>query len=250
MHDLAIFLARSATSPSPNLWFFLVLTVIFALSGRALRGVTTGGALAGGAICFALLSTAGAAGFFLLLTVFAVTWVCTRLGHARKLRLGTAETGAGRDALQVLANLGAAGGCALVFTLVWPDWRLLVAMVASLAEAAADTVSSEIGQAFGGSPRLVTNWDKVAAGTNGAITLAGTLAGVAGAITVSLVGVLAGLLTWRSLPVCASAGVAGMLGDSFLGATVERPGLLGNNGVNFISTEIAALSALLLLKLL
>src|SRR5207247_2462215 len=160
---------------------FTLLTVIFAVLGRVVRGVTSGGALAGGVVCFALLWGAGISGFFLLLTVFVLTWMSTRLGRAHKTRLGTAEARAGRDALQVLANLGAAATCALVFALVWSDQRLLIAMAAALAEAAADTVSSELGQAFGGTPRLDMNWGKVAAGSNGAITLAGSLAGVAGA---------------------------------------------------------------------
>ena len=209
-----------------------------------MRGVTTGGAIAGSAVCLALLLGAGIGGFFLLLTVFVLTWISTRLGWAHKIRLGTAEARAGRDALQVLANLAAAATCALVFAFVWPDQRLLIAMTAALAEAAADTVSSEIGQAFGGSPRLVTNWNKAATGTNGAITLAGTLAGVAGGLTVGIVGVVTGLFAWRALPVCVVSGVVGMIADSFLGATLESRGLLGNNAVNFISTVVAAVIAL------
>jgi len=55
--------------------------------------------------------------------------------------------------------------------------------------------------------------------------------------------VLMGLFAWRAFPICAGAGLAGMLADSFLGATLERRELLGNNGVNFISTVIAALTA-------
>jgi uncharacterized protein (TIGR00297 family) len=246
MHDLAGLSAFSAASPLRNVWSFVVLTAIFAVFGRVVRGVTTGGAISGGAVCFVLLWSAGTGGFFLLLTVFVVTWISTRLGRAHKIRLGTAEAGNGRDALQVYANLGAAAGCALVFGLVWPDRRLLVGVAAALAEAAADTVSSEIGQAFGGSPRLVTNWGKVAAGTNGAVTFAGTLAGIAGAITIGLVSVLTGLFAWRVLPICAGAGVVGMIADSFLGATLERRGLLGNNGVNFISTMVAAVMAFFL----
>ena len=66
----------------------------------------------------------------------------------------------------------------------------MVAMGAALAEAAADTVSSEIGQAVGGVPRLVTNWKLAPSGTDGAITLAGTAAGVVAAIAVSLTSVL------------------------------------------------------------
>ena len=250
MHDLAYFFTFFTATPPEKFCFFTLLTAIFAGLGRVVRGVTTGGALAGAAICFGLLWGGGIAGFVLLLTVFVLTWISTRLGRTHKTRLGTAQARAGRDALQVLANLGAAATCALVFAFVWPDQRLLIAMAAALAEAAADTASSEIGQAFGGTPRLVTNWGKVAAGTNGAITLAGSLAGVAGAVTVGLLGVLTGLLAWRGFPICAGAGLAGMLADSFLGATLERRGLLGNNGVNFISTVItAAFATVLLLKI-
>jgi uncharacterized membrane protein len=37
-----------------------------------------------------------------------------------------------------------------------------------------------------------------------------------------------------------------MIADSFLGATVERDGFLGNNGVNFIATAVAATMAFLI----
>jgi uncharacterized protein (TIGR00297 family) len=246
MHDLVNFFAFFTATPPEKFCFFMLLTVIFAVLGRVVRGVTTAGALAGGAVCFALLLSAGIGGFVLLLTVFVLTWVSTRLGRAKKAGIGTAESSSGRDALQVFANLGTAAALAVAFALVWSDRRLLIAMATALAEAAADTLSSEIGQAFGGTPRLVTNWRKLAPGTNGAITLPGTLAGIGGAITVGLAGVLTGLFAWRAFPICAGAGVAGMIADSFLGATLERQGLLGNNGVNFISTAMSAALAVLL----
>jgi uncharacterized protein (TIGR00297 family) len=123
---------------------------------------------------------------------------------------------------------------------------MLIALIAALAEAAADTVSSEIGQAVGGVPRLVTNWKPVPAGTDGAITLAGTAAGAAAAIAVSLTRVVGSGLGfgWRFALICAGAAILGMIADSFLGATLERRGFLDNNAVNFSSTAIAAMIAL------
>src|SRR5581483_2537125 len=172
----------------------------------------------------------GLAGFAGLLTVFVLTWIATRIDYTRKQKLGIAEARIGRDSLQVLANLGTSGGCVVLYATFWPDRRILIAMAAALAEAAADTVSSEMGQALGGTPRLITSWRKAEPGTNGAITLTGSLDGTAAACTVATIFVVTHLFGWRSGAVCAAAGVAGMVFDSLLGATVERKGWLGNNG--------------------
>jgi len=174
-----------------------------------------------------------------------VTWASTRFGYVKKQRLGTAEAQSGRNASQVAANLGTAALCAIGLV-VLPNQRWLVAIAAALAEAAADTVSSEIGQAIGGEPRLVTSWKRVAPGTNGAVTLFGSLAGAMAAAAVALVCYGTALFGSRSALVCAMAGISGMVADSFFGATVERRELLGNNGVNFISTAIAAAVALVI----
>jgi uncharacterized protein (TIGR00297 family) len=234
------------THPAEKVAAFAALTMVFAVLGRIVRGVTTGGAVAGAAVCFALLWVAGLAGFAGLLTVFVLTWIATRFGYKHKQRLGTAEARTGRNALQVLANLGSSAGCAVLYATVWPDRRFLIAMAAALAEAAADTVSSEMGQALGGTPRLITTWKKVAPGTDGAVTLPGTMDGATAAIAVALVFALSRILSWRSFAVCAGAGVAGMIFDSFLGATLERSRLLGNNAVNLASTIVAAGLAFLL----
>ena len=239
MNNLADFAWISASQMLGKFWIPVLISLIFAAFGRAVRGVTTTGALAGALVCLALLVGVGRSGFAALLVVFLLTWASTRLGYAHKQSLGTAERRAGRNALQVLANLGVASVCALLYATAGRDPRILVASGAALAEAAADTVSSEIGQAIGGVPRLVSNWKPVAAGTDGAITFAGTAAGVAAAIAVSLTGIVG----WRSAYLCAAAGALGMMADSFLGATLERRRLLSNNAVNFLSTVVAAVIA-------
>ena len=244
-HHLAMQAALWLPAGSGKLWLSAALTACFAVLGRLARGVTTAGAVAGALACFALLQGLGTGGFSALLMVFALTWIATRIGYRRKQQLGTAEPRTGRGALQVLANLGIASVCAFAYATIWPDWRLAIAACAALAEAAADTVSSEIGQAAGGLPRLVTTWRKAAPGTDGAVSFAGTLAGTAAAVIVGLTCVVTGLLPWHSSAICAGAAVIGMLADSFLGATLERKGLLDNNAVNFLSTTIAAAAAFL-----
>lgn len=225
--------------PGAKIWEFLAISAVFAILGRLMRGVTNGGALVGAIICFLLLWGGGVAGFVALLTVFLMTWASTRVGYAQKLRLGTAETRSGRNVLQVIANLGVAAACA-AFYARFPQPKILAVMGAALAEAAADTVSSEIGQALGGSPRLITTWQKVAQGTDGAITWMGTAAGILAASAVALVFFLFGNVGRVSSTVVGVAGVAGTITDSLLGASLERRGRLGNNAVNFISTVVAA----------
>jgi uncharacterized protein (TIGR00297 family) len=236
MSHLAEISWATPTAMSAKLWIPALISLVFAAFGRAVRGVTTGGAIAGAAVCFALLLAVGSRGFAALLMVFLLTWLATRFGYARKQSLGTAEPQTGRNATQVVANLGVAAICALLYALVREDPRLLIALTATLAEAAADTVSSEIGQAVGGIPRLITNWKPVAPGTDGAITVAGTAVGIFAAIAVGLTGVAGG----RAVLSCAAAGVLGMTADSVLGATIERRGIFGNNAVNFLSTAVAA----------
>ena len=246
MSYLPLYSGDALVHPAGKVAAFAALTLLFAALGRVVRGVTTGGAVAGAAVCFALLWVAGLAGFAGLLTVLVLTWVATRFGYGPKQQLGTAEARTGRTGLQVLANLGTSAGCAILYATLWPDRRLLVAMAAALAEAAADTVSSELGQAVGGAPRIITNWKRVEPGTDGAVTLAGTMDGATAAVAVALVFALSRMLSWRLFTVCAGAGFAGMIFDSLLGATLERRHWMGNNAVNFASTTVAAVMAFLL----
>jgi uncharacterized protein (TIGR00297 family) len=247
MHLATIVLGPWAATPA-RFGFVLAVTVAFAGVGYLVHGVTRSGALAGGVICFALFACAGPGAFVALFAVFAVTWVATRMGKGRKQKLGTAERGEGRTASQVLANLGVAALCAAWFALAG-DLILLLAMAAALTEAAADTVSSECGQAFRASARLITTFERVPAGTDGGITLMGTAAGAVAAALVSAVCALIALPRgWLWIP--ALSGVLGMLADSYLGAWLERAGRVGNDAVNFISTAVAAAIAISVLRVL
>jgi uncharacterized protein (TIGR00297 family) len=216
-----------------------LVTLAFAGAARLLRGVTTSGAIAGAAVCFVLYACCGAGAFAILVSVFVLTWAATKLGYQSKQRLGIAERRSGRKASQVLANLAISGACAAVY---FYNQRtgFLVAMVAALAEAASDTVSSEIGQARGRVARLITTWEKVPAGTDGGISWEGTAAGIGAAGIVCLVCRGVGLLPWKSSLAAAAGGVVGMLADSYLGALFERRKKLNNDLVNLFSTAIAA----------
>ena len=223
-----------------------LIALLFAVVARILGFVSDGGAVAGISIAFILMITAGFAGFVPLLILFVLTVFATRWRRRRKERLGLAERSGGRTGSQVLANLGGAACCALP-VLWFPEFSdlLLTGAMAALAEAAADTVSSEIGQASSRGAYLIVGLRSVPIGTNGAISLLGTLSGVVAASLIAWVSATSAVVGWDRVPIIVIAGTAGMLFDSFLGATWENAGRMGNDAVNFVSTVFAADIALL-----
>jgi len=227
-----------ASSPE-RLAIAAAVTVGFAGLARAVRGVNRSAAPAGGLACFLLFAGGGPAAFATLAALFLVTWVSTRLGYPRKEALGLAERREGRDVWQVLANLAVPALASVVFSATG-NQAWLVATVAALAEAATDTVASEIGQYRGGDARLITTWERVPAGTDGGITMSGSIAGMAAGLVVAAAALGGGMILPGQLWIPVAAGSAGMLIDSFLGATVQRRGWTSNEAVNFFSTLAAA----------
>ena len=187
-----------------------------------------------------------------VLAVSLLAFAATRAGRRKKERLGTAEARRGRSASQVAANLGFAALVASEPVKIWflnsrwlplaahPGAMLLAMPLAALAEAAADTVSSEIGQVLGGRPRMITTFRAVEPGTDGAVSVAGTLAGVIAAAIVAGAGSWAMRGGWSLFILSCAGAVFGLLFDSLLGATLERRGWLNNDAVNFLSTASAA----------
>jgi uncharacterized protein (TIGR00297 family) len=166
-----------------------------------------------------------------LIMLFVLTFAATRFGRKKKQRRGVAEARSGRRASQIVANLGVAALCALI--------GRYDGCIAALAEATADTVSSEIGQAVGGSTWMLTTLRRVPSGKDGGASLAGSMAGIAAAAVVVAAGSLHHAL-WPDKALVFAAACAGLFFDSLLGATLEQRGWLGNDLVNFSSTLFAA----------
>ena len=243
------------------------VSLCFAIIAWRLRAATPAAAATGGVICLCLvygtrlyMASVMHSALAPLIAVFVLTFTATRAGRNRKAASGLAESRSGRTASQVVANLGFAALLAVplgdIFTLlVWPRSNahinsivLFVCTLAALAEAAADTVSSEIGQAFGGAPFLLTTLRHVPPGTDGAISLNGTVAGIAAAALIAATGTPALGMSFAECTVAFAAAVLGLFFDSLLGATLERRGYIGNDLVNFTSTAFAAAIALLALR--
>ena len=245
------------------------LSALLGLITWKLRAATPAAAAAGALITASLMFSTGEfpyepwhTALIPTLAVSTLAFAATRIGRSRKERLGTAEARRGRSASQVVANLGMAALVASDPVNVWlldSRWlprpahagALLLAMpLAALAEAAADTVSSEIGQVLGSRPRMITTLRAVEPGTDGAVSAAGTLAGLAAAAIVAGAGTWAMRGDWTLFKLSCAGAVFGLFFDSLLGATFERVGWLNNDAVNFLSTASASGIALAMIALL
>lgn len=218
----------------------LLVSVGFAALVWLLRAATRPAAAIGLVICMVLSEPrrpgAGmnTAALTALIALFVLTFAATRFDRAKKELKKLAERRGGRRASQIVANLGVAGLCAAM------GWH--AGCIAALAEAAADTVSSEIGQAVGGKAWMITTGRRVAAGTDGGVSVVGTVAGVLAASVVVGLGGIHGALEAPEALLAFAAACAGLAFDSLLGATMERRGWMGNDMVNFSSTLFAALA--------
>ncbi len=227
--------------------FALAVNLVFALVALGLRTITFSGAAAGFVLGVAIYTSFGLKSFGVLLLFFVLGSAATRLGYAKKAARGVAEHRGGRRSWrEASANLIAAAFFSILAVSTPFQAVFLLALVASLAEAAGDTISSEIGQWLSGRAYLITTFEPVPAGENGGVSVLGTAAGVAASMLVAGLGLILGMCSLRGALTALGAAVAGNLLDSVLGATIERRGLVTNGIVNFAGTSFAGVLALII----
>lgn len=198
----------------------LLATAIAAAALRT-RTLTRGGALAA-IVCGTATSAAGWGWAAALIAFFVPATLLSRWRHSAKARAtgDVIEKAGARDAWQVVANGGVITACA-VAGLAWPGAGWAAAGLGAIASATADTWATEVGTAIGGTPWSVAGFTRVPPGTSGAVSVAGTLALLGGALLQGTVGLAAGFGLQVAVAI-AAGGVTGALVDTALGATIQE----------------------------
>jgi uncharacterized protein (TIGR00297 family) len=231
----------------------LVANAAIALPAYLARSIDAGGALSAVVIGTAITAALGLPGLALMVAFFVLGTAATKLGYPEKAARGIAqEKGGARGWRHAWANGGIPAFLAVLAGMAPPGPRDLLALAyaAAVATAAADTCSSEVGKAYGRRTFLITSLRPVPPGTEGAISLEGTLGGLLGALAVGAVGVLTGLFGWPAALLVATAGLLGSLAESVLGTVAERRGWMDNNLLNAANTAIGAALAVLIVRAL
>ncbi len=228
-----------------------VITLGLATAVWLWRAIDLSGAVAGVLLGTVIHTFLGWRGLAILAAFVALGTAATRLGYRHKAGKGLAQGAGGRrGAGHAVANAGVPAVLAVFAATTPHTYVYLAAFTGAFAAAASDTLSSEIGQLHGGRTRLITTWEGVPPGTDGGVSLAGTVAGLAGAAMIAVLGWLLGFYSLPAILWLTLAGLLGSLADSLAGATLERRGLLDNHAVNLLNTLVGALAAAGLMLLL
>ncbi|MEG4575835.1 TIGR00297 family protein [Microcoleus sp. N3A4] len=124
---------------------------------------------------------------------------------------------------------------------------LLLGYAASFCTKLSDTCASEIGKAYGKRTFLITSLQPVPRGTEGAVSLEGTIAGIVGSILIALLSWAVGLIDLTGIVFCVIAAFIATNIESVIGATVQSKfEWLTNEVVNFFNTLIGAIAAIVL----
>ncbi len=228
-----------------NAWI-AAIPAAFGLSAWAARLLTPGGALAGALMAF-LLMRAEAWLFAFLAGFFALGNLATRFGFARKRALGIAEARGGkRGAAEVFGAMGMAAWMTPLVHLARADGDVtpaLLVAVAPLAAKAFDTVSSEIGKAVGGTTISLRRFRVVPPGSEGGVSLAGTLAGMGAAVLMAAGVVPLGWGSWGEAGILAAIALIANVFESYWGEYAAGRGLNQGPHANVLMTLLAAVLA-------
>lgn len=206
------------------------------------KGLTTAGIANSWLLGSCVYSAFGPGGYLLVCLYFIFGTLVTKVKLQQKQKEGIAEARSGRRGPGSVWGSGAAGIVCAGLALATSRYDLFqIGFVASFCSKLSDTVSSEIGKAYGKTTYLVTTFKAVPRGTEGAVSAEGTLAGIGAAVVFGVVAAAVQQVSWRELPIVVAAAVIANTAESFVGATAQgRLDWLSNDLVNVLQISLAA----------
>ncbi|MFM1842520.1 MAG: hypothetical protein RLZZ490_1256 [Cyanobacteriota bacterium] len=230
---------------SPWLIALILNTVLLAIAGILPKKLLTfWGYLHAWVLGVIIWSGFGWQGYLVVLAYFFVGSAVTKIGQTEKEAAGIAEGRSGRRGPEnVWGSALTAAVCALL-TWVVPEslipW-LALGYVASFSTKLSDTTASEVGKAYGKRTFLITTLQPVPRGTEGAVSLEGTLAGFLAGFLLALLGWAVGMISVWGIGFCTIAAFIATNLESLIGATLQTQwAWLTNEVVNGINTLLGA----------
>ena len=235
-----------------NLAIVLALCAVLSLISYKFGLLTPSGSAAS-FVMGVVIGVFGSINWLIMLIAFALAgFVVTRYKIDIKMRNGLQEGKKGeRTYKNVFANAFVPALIAVIsFAAGMQNQPIAVlAYLCSISVAAADTIASELG-VLSAHVRLITNFKKVPAGTDGGISLYGTFWAIMASIFVSLAGwvvLFPGMAIDGRVFVPIIMGVFGCMVDSVIGATFETWKMVDKLGNNVSSMAIGATVGVLVL---
>lgn len=169
----------------------------------------------------------GSVWWLALLIVFAlIGFAATLVGLSKKREKGLQEGEHGERSYKNILGVAIPPFIVAVLNQIYPghEWAFGVAYIATIAVAAADTAASELGVK---DPKvwLITTFRRVEPGTDGGVSVKGTLISAVASLAVSVIGyafIMRSLDVWVLVP--SACGLLGCIADSYVGATLETWG--------------------------
>ena len=197
------------------------LIIVLAYNKRAL---TTSGIIAALIVDVIISISLGNFGFCILLAFFVGGIIVDKIKKSYKKTRQNGWTsiekrGDCRDHVQVISNSLVASLCAILY-LIFNEKIFIIAFVASLAEALADTAASGIG-ILSGKAYDVFRMRPCTAGISGGMSIVGTLASVASALIITAIAILFNAIDLADGGIVILTGTLGAIFDSFLGSIFQ-----------------------------
>ena len=174
----------------------------------------------------------------------------TKIGYKFKRQKGIAEKRGGRRGPENVWGSAATGlFFAIMVKLNFANLLLYkIGFAASFSAKLADTFGSEIGKRFGRNTYLITSFKKVDRGTEGGVSLEGTIASAVGAIFMSSIMLSCSIITTKyQFLIVSISGFLATISESIIGAKFQERYKLSNELVNAIQTSISSIIAIFML---